>query len=72
MTAVLALLAWRAIGGAEDRLGAIVVVQLFGLLASPISWTHHWVWLIPLMIWLLHGPCVSGWARGCSAGAGWP
>jgi alpha-1,2-mannosyltransferase len=56
VTAVLALLAWRAIGGAEDRLGAIVVVQLFGLLSSPISWTHHWVWLIPLMIWLLHGP----------------
>jgi alpha-1,2-mannosyltransferase len=55
VTAVLAFLAWRAIGGAEDRLGAIVVVQLFGLLASPISWTHHWVWLIPLMIWLLHG-----------------
>ena len=56
VTAVLAGLAWRAIGGASDRLGAIVVVQLFGLLLSPISWTHHWVWLIPLMIWLLHGP----------------
>jgi alpha-1,2-mannosyltransferase len=56
VTAVLALLAWRAVGGAGDRLGAIVVVQLFGLLLSPISWTHHWVWLIPLMIWLLHGP----------------
>lgn len=56
VTVVLAVLAWRAIGGAQDRLGAIVVVQLFGLLLSPISWTHHWVWLIPLMIWLLHGP----------------
>ena len=56
VTAVLALLAWRAVGGADDRLGAIVIVQLFGLLLSPISWTHHWVWLIPLMIWLLHGP----------------
>lgn len=56
VTAVLAVLAWRAICGASDRLGAIVVVQLFGLLLSPISWTHHWVWLIPLMIWLLHGP----------------
>jgi alpha-1,2-mannosyltransferase len=56
VTAVLALLAWRAIGGAQDRLGAIVIVQLFGLLLSPISWTHHWVWLIPLIIWLLHGP----------------
>lgn len=55
LTAVLALLAWRAIGTA-DRLGGIVTVALFGLLLSPISWTHHWVWLIPLMIWLLHGP----------------
>ena len=56
VTAVLAVLAWRAVGGAGDRLAAIVIVQLFGLLLSPISWTHHWVWLIPLMIWLLHGP----------------
>lgn len=55
-TAVLAALAWRAVGGSGDRLAAIVIVQLFGLLLSPISWTHHWVWLIPLMIWLLHGP----------------
>lgn len=59
VTAVLAVLAWRAIGGASDRLGAILVVQLFGLLLSPISWTHHWVWLIPLMMWLLHGPLRS-------------
>jgi alpha-1,2-mannosyltransferase len=56
VTAVLAVLAWRSIGGAADRLGGIVVVSLFGLVLSPISWTHHWVWLIPLMMWLLHGP----------------
>ena len=59
VTAVLAWLAWQAVAtasGAADRLGLIVVVQLFGLLLSPISWTHHWVWLVPLMIWLLHGP----------------
>ncbi|MGN7781837.1 mannosyltransferase [Mycolicibacterium sp. 22603] len=55
LTAVLAVLAWRAVG-TRDRLGGILIVQLFGLLLSPISWTHHWVWLIPLMIWLLHGP----------------
>ena len=58
-TAVLAWLAWRALAadsGRQDRLGLLLVVQLFGLLASPISWTHHWVWLVPLMIWLLHGP----------------
>ena len=60
VTAVLAVLAWRAIGAGNadepDRLGGIVVVQLFGLLLSPISWTHHWVWLVPTMIWLIHGP----------------
>ncbi|MGE2716957.1 mannosyltransferase [Mycolicibacterium litorale] len=56
VTAVLALLAWRAVGGSADRLGAIVIVQLFGLLLSPISWTHHWVWILPLMIWLWYGP----------------
>lgn len=58
LTAVLAVFAWRAVYGPDrpDRLGALLVVQLFGLLFSPISWTHHWVWLIPLMMWLWHGP----------------
>ena len=53
-SAVLAALAWRALDG--DRLGSLLVVELFGLLVSPISWTHHWVWVLPLMIWLINGP----------------
>ena len=59
ITAILSVLAWRAMSGhadQPDRLGRLLVVELFGLLLSPISWTHHWVWLVPLMIWLLHGP----------------
>lgn len=55
ITAVIAVLAWRALEG-SDALGRLLVVELFGLLLSPISWTHHWVWLVPLMIWLIHGP----------------
>ncbi|OBI90974.1 mannosyltransferase [Mycobacterium sp. 1245805.9] len=55
VTAVLAVLAWRALDP-TDRLGKLLVVELFGLLLSPISWTHHWVWLVPLMIWAIHGP----------------
>jgi alpha-1,2-mannosyltransferase len=55
VTAVLAVLAWRALDS-SDRLGRLLVVELFGLLLSPISWTHHWVWLVPLMIWAIHGP----------------
>ena len=55
VTALMAVLAWRALEG-RDQLGKLLVVELFGLLFSPISWTHHWVWLVPLMIWLIHGP----------------
>ncbi|MBO0856089.1 MAG: mannosyltransferase [Nocardia sp.] len=55
VTAVLAWFAWRAVRSG-DRLGVLLVVQLFGLMASPISWSHHFVWLLPLMMWLRHGP----------------
>jgi alpha-1,2-mannosyltransferase len=73
ITAVLAVLAWRALNtgaDAPDRLGLLLVVELFGLLLSPISWTHHWVWLVPLMIWLIHGPLCK--RRGAQIlGWGW-
>lgn len=63
LTGVLAIAAWRALTP-SDRLGKLLVVELFGLLLSPISWTHHWVWLVPLMIWLFDGPL-----RDCRAAA---
>ncbi len=57
VTAILSVLAWRAVSArGSEQLGPLLIVELFGLLLSPISWTHHWVWLVPLMIWLLHGP----------------
>ena len=55
LTALLAGAAWRNLDH-DDRLGRLLVIELFGLLLSPISWTHHWVWLLPLMIWLVSGP----------------
>ncbi|MUL46644.1 mannosyltransferase [Mycobacterium sp. CBMA293] len=56
-TAVVAAWAWWSLRTADgDRLGRLLVVMMFGLLASPVSWTNHWVWLVPLMVWLLHGP----------------
>jgi alpha-1,2-mannosyltransferase len=67
-TAVLAVLAWRAVDP-RDRLGRILVVMLFGLLVSPISWTHHWVWLLPMIIWLVAG--VTGPARASAKVLGW-
>nr|WP_167477671.1 mannosyltransferase [Nocardia arthritidis] len=55
VVAVLALLAWRTLRP-DDLLGTLLIVQLFGLMVSPISWSHHWVWLIPTVLWLLFGP----------------
>ena len=50
---------------------SMVVVQLFGLLLSPISWTHHWVWLLPLMIWPVHGPYRYLREARALGGSGW-
>ncbi|MFD6158869.1 mannosyltransferase [Nocardia sp. NPDC060256] len=55
VVAVLAFFAWRALEP-DDRMGTLIMVQLFGLLVSPISWSHHWVWLLPTVLWLLYGP----------------
>lgn len=36
-----------------EQLASLSVCALIGLLCSPVSWSHHWVWLIPLGIALL-------------------
>ena len=43
--------AWRCVD-TERQSFAIIAVALVGLLISPISWTHHWIWvlLIPPML----------------------
>jgi alpha-1,2-mannosyltransferase len=49
---VSAFVAWRLVSSGQRAL-AILPVALAGLLVSPISWSHHWVWLLlipPLMI----------------------
>jgi Glycosyltransferase family 87 len=33
-----------------DWLGAAAVTGVAGLLISPVSWTHHWVWVVPALI----------------------
>ncbi len=55
VAAALGWCAWRALRR-DDLLGTVLIVQLFGLLVSPISWSHHWGWLLPTVLWLLHGP----------------
>ncbi|MGH3151327.1 MAG: glycosyltransferase 87 family protein [Streptosporangiaceae bacterium] len=38
-------------------LAGVTCCGLTGLLISPISWTHHWVWDVPLLIMLAAGAC---------------
>lgn len=45
-------LARRAVQAGDD-VTAVVVLAVGGLLASPIAWTHHWVWILPAMLVLL-------------------
>jgi alpha-1,2-mannosyltransferase len=37
----------------DDWLGATAVTGTTGLLVSPISWAHHWVWVLPALVWLV-------------------
>jgi len=57
--AVLALTVWavrRALRGdtadqtTEAPVLALVCVALFGLVVSPVSWSHHWVWMLPVLV----------------------
>lgn len=54
---------------AGDGLAALVGTQIVGLLVSPVSWSHHWVWVVPLLLWCLFGSATHvmavrrlGWA----------
>jgi alpha-1,2-mannosyltransferase len=50
--AVLGLTVWaarRALRAGEPVL-ALVCVAMFGLVVSPVSWSHHWVWALPALL----------------------
>lgn len=49
---VVALVVWVAVRlvRAQDPLAALAAVAAGSLLVSPISWTHHWVWVVPALV----------------------
>jgi len=47
---------------------ALCVAGLTSLLASPISWSHHYVWLVPLAIVLWQHRELPGWFRWTGLG----
>ena len=50
--AVLALTVWavRRLLAAGESVLAVMCVALFGLVVSPVSWSHHWVWMLPTIV----------------------
>ncbi|MFF4014263.1 glycosyltransferase 87 family protein [Streptomyces sp. NPDC001843] len=62
--ALVALLGLAVAVAAElrgERAWAVVGCAVTALLVSPVSWSHHWVWCVPLVLLL--------WTRGHRAGA---
>ncbi|MDY6870403.1 MAG: glycosyltransferase 87 family protein [Actinomycetota bacterium] len=35
---------------ADEPVLALVCVAMFGLVVSPVSWSHHWVWSLPTVL----------------------
>ena len=47
LTAVIGLACAAVIDRAGHRMVGLLTCALTGLLISPISWDHHWVWIVP-------------------------
>ena len=51
--AAIGLAAAAVLARRQDWLGATAVTGVTGLLVSPISWAHHWVWILPALVVLV-------------------
>jgi alpha-1,2-mannosyltransferase len=63
LVAFCAVLMWRLIACGQE-FAAVVVVAFAGLFASPVSWGHHWVWVVPALLvclwWAVRGAGAVG------------
>ncbi|WP_052684985.1 glycosyltransferase 87 family protein [Lentzea aerocolonigenes] len=50
LSAVVVLLAVVAARRTRHDVVALVAIAIAGLLVSPISWSHHWVWCVPAFL----------------------
>lgn len=66
---LLAALAWRR----DEADLALVLGALAVLLASPVSWSHHWVWAAPaaIVLWRRSRPVAVAWTTLFVSGCVW-
>ena len=61
--AVVAVSMWVVVrlhrGG--ERLLAVTVAGLTAAVVSPFTWSHHWVWFVPLLVYLVHRALTNAW-----------
>lgn len=59
--------AWSVLRRPGGEVRALGVVVLAGLLSSPITWTHHWVWwpVIAAAVWQTSSVGGVAWRRWC-------
>lgn len=67
VTAVVGLGAATLLSLRGRELAGLVTCGVTGLLVSPISWTHHWVWIAPIFVLIAHCSIVR-----FRAAATWP
>lgn len=45
---------WMMMALTDHPVAVVCINALWGLLVSPISWSHHWVWIIPVLLLIAH------------------
>jgi len=72
VTVIVGIASAAALDRAGHRTVGVLTCALTGLLVSPISWDHHWVWVVPAVtVLVIYGIRARGSLRwGYLAGAG--
>ena len=63
LTFVIAVVAAARAHAVGNDVTALLAIAIWGLLASPLSWSHHWVWIVPATLVLLRGRPARDWTH---------
>jgi hypothetical protein len=54
---------------------AVTVTGMTAVVVSPLAWTHHWVWFVPIIVYTVHRALTRWWAGAAAlfiALGAWP